>query len=150
MTPEATDRLYLDLAHRIAQESYCVRRKVGCIIVTPTLATVIGFNGTPPGEPNVCELPDGTTDPRTIHGERNALIKARKHSISLASATCYVTLQPCLYCAQMLYEAGVTRVVYSEPYRCDKGLTYLIERGIVVERIEQEPTTCHANTQYST
>ena len=137
MTPEATDRLYIELAHRIAQESYCVRRKVGCIIVTPSLATVIGFNGTPPGKPNVCELPDGTTAPNVIHAERNAAAKAARHSIILTGATCYVTLSPCVECAQALSEAGVARVVYSEQYRCTEGLTLLCQQGIVVEQIKE-------------
>ena len=136
-TQHQTDSLYMAIAERVAQESYCLRKQVGAVIVTPSLATVIGYNGTPPGEPNVCELPDGTTDPRVIHAEMNCLIKARKHSISLANATCYVTLQPCIDCARLLIESGVSRVVYLEPYRCNKGLTLLQESGIIVERFNE-------------
>jgi dCMP deaminase len=133
-----TDRLYMDIARRVATESYCQRRKVGCVIVTPTLATVIGYNGAIPGSPNVCELPDGTTDPAVIHAEHNALLKAEAHGISLHGATCYVTMQPCQSCASRLVAAGVSRVVYHESYRCDKGLTMLNECGILVEQIAKD------------
>lgn len=133
MTPLAADRMYLDIAHRLAQESYCTRRKVGCVIVTPSLATVIGFNGTPPGEPNVCELPDGTTDPRVIHAEMNCKIKADKHNICILGGTCYITLSPCLSCAKMLINSGVIRVVYSEQYRDKSGVLELIRHGIIVD-----------------
>jgi dCMP deaminase len=133
-----TDRLYMDIARRVATESYCQRRKVGCVIVTPTLATVIGYNGTIPGSPNVCELPDGTTGPTVIHAECNSIQKAISHGINLRGSTCYVTMQPCLECSKLLYWRGITRVVYAERYRCDEGWTLLRECGILVEKITKE------------
>lgn len=144
-----TDQLYLSIAHRVAAESYCQRRQVGCVIVTPTLATVIGYNGRPSGEPNVCELPDGTTDPRVIHAECNACLKADRHDISLRDATAYITLSPCVQCAELLAIHGVKRVVYSEQYRCTEGLQLLHWYGIVTEQMEQENPPC-APTQSST
>lgn len=131
---QQTDSLYMDIAHRVAMESYCIRRKVGCMIVTPSLATVIGYNGTPPGWPNVCELPNGNTDPNVIHAEDNALRKAERHGISLINATCYTTLQPCLECAYLLVDSGITRVVYAESYRIQDGLHLLLNAGILVEQ----------------
>ena len=140
-TQHQTDNLYMSIAHRVAEESHCVRRKVGCVIYTPTLATVIGFNGTAPGSPNVCELPDGTTDPSVVHAECNAILKASKHAINLRNATAYVTLSPCVKCAHRLIHEGVSRVVYSEQYRCTEGLTVLADAGIVVEQFNKEKET---------
>lgn len=131
-----TDSLYMDIASRVAQESYCQRRKVGAVIVTPSLATVIGYNGTPSGADNICELPDGTTRPDVIHAEDNAIQKAISHGINLYGSTCYVTLSPCQDCAILLAWHGVTRVVYSEQYRCTKGLQLLSECGVMVEQYQ--------------
>lgn len=49
--------LYLDLAQRIAEESYCIRLQVGAIIEKEGNIISFGFNGRPSGAPNVCELP---------------------------------------------------------------------------------------------
>lgn len=35
------DDMYMGIALRVAQESYCVRRKVGSVIVTPKGVTLI-------------------------------------------------------------------------------------------------------------
>ena len=47
--------LYLDLTKRIAQESYCERLQVGCLIVKGGNIISFGYNGTISGAKNVCE-----------------------------------------------------------------------------------------------
>lgn len=133
-----TDALYIDLAHRVARESYCIRRQVGAVLVTAHGVCLPGYNGTVSGTPNQCELPDLTTDPRVLHAESNCLSKALRAGISTMGATLYVTLSPCIECAKMLIQAGVTRVVYAESYRCDKGLKLLRDCGVVAERFTEE------------
>lgn len=39
------DQLYMDLARRVAQESKCPRKAVGCVIVAESGMLSIGFNG---------------------------------------------------------------------------------------------------------
>ena len=133
-----TDALYMSIAHRVARESCCQRKQVGAVLVTAHGVCLPGYNGTPAGQPNVCELTDLTTDPRVLHAESNCLSKALRAGLSTVGATLYVTLSPCIECAKLLVQAGVTRVVYAESYRCNKGLLLLRDCGIVVEQYSSE------------
>lgn len=128
------DPLYMDLAKRVAQESYCERKKVGCVVVTPLGVSLVGYNGTVKGLPNVCELANGETDPNVLHAETNAFSKALMAGVSTLGSTLYVTLMPCLMCSKTAIQAGVKRVVYLEEYRCTKGVDLLRTCGIMVEQ----------------
>lgn len=55
------DCRYLRMAAIWAENSYCVRRKVGAIIVKDRMIISDGYNGTPTGFENVCEYNDGLT-----------------------------------------------------------------------------------------
>ena len=52
---EELDKLYLRMAHIWAENSYAVRRKVGCLIVKDRMIISDGYNGTPEGFDNICE-----------------------------------------------------------------------------------------------
>ena len=49
------DTLYIRMAFIWSENSYAVRRKVGCLIVKDNSIISDGYNGTPSGFPNVCE-----------------------------------------------------------------------------------------------
>lgn len=54
---------------------------------------------------------------RSVHAEMEAIISAARDSKgSLRGATMYVTTFPCHSCARHIVAAGITRVVYIEPY----------------------------------
>ena len=123
-------------AYVYAEGSYCVRRKVGCVIVKDNNPIAIGFNGTPPGADNVCEDIHGNTKDDVIHAEDNALRKLNGKEEDLSTACVFVTTAPCERCAEKLMLAGIRTVYYSETYRCEKGIKLLQDNGIHVERIE--------------
>jgi dCMP deaminase len=140
------DAMYMDIARRIASESYATRAKVGCVIVKGTNILAIGWNGMPSGFTNMCELPKevidngdcyivGETDPYVLHAESNAIAKLARSTQSSEGSTVYVTLSPCLDCAKQLYQAGITRLVYLDAYRCESGLTFLKTAGVEVEQL---------------
>jgi len=49
------DKRYLQMAKIWAENSYCVRRKVGALIVKDKMIISDGYNGTPSGFENICE-----------------------------------------------------------------------------------------------
>ena len=49
------DVRYLQMARIWAENSYCVRRKVGALIVKDKMIISDGYNGTPSGFENICE-----------------------------------------------------------------------------------------------
>ncbi len=124
------DCRYLRMARIWSENSYCERRKVGALIVKDKMIISDGYNGTPSGFENVCELDDGTTKPYVLHAEANAITKVAKSNNNSLNATLYVTASPCLECAKLIIQSGIKRVVYSEKYRLEDGLRLLERAGI--------------------
>jgi dCMP deaminase len=125
--------LYLDLAQRIAKESYCKRLQVGAVIVKDGNIISFGYNGTPSGMPNKCEENDVTFS-YVLHAESNAITKACKSPISTEGATMYITHSCCLECAKLIIQSGIKRVYYSENYRDKAGINLLRNCGVTVSQ----------------
>lgn len=130
------DKRYLRMARIWSENSYCTRRKVGALIVKDKMIISDGYNGTPSGFENVCELEDGTTKGYVLHAEANAITKIAKSVNSSLGSTLYVTTSPCLECAKLIIQSGIKRVVYSEKYRIDDGIKLLERAGIECVFIE--------------
>ena len=124
------DSRYIRMARVWAENSYCVRRQVGALIVKDKMIISDGYNGTPSGFENVCEDEAGSTKPYVLHAEANAITKVAKSANNCDGATLYVTASPCIECSKLIIQAGIKRVVYSEPYRNDDGLQLLQRVGI--------------------
>lgn len=125
----------MKLALDVAEASYCVRKKVGALIVHGDNVIAIGYNGTISGFPNICELEDGTTRPDVLHAESNAIAKCAKSSNSSNGAALYVTLSPCFECAKIIIQSGIKEVYYKEKYRNLDGLNLLKQSKIYVQQI---------------
>ena len=132
------DKRYLRMARIWAENSYCTRRKVGALIVKDKMIISDGYNGTPSGFENVCELDNGTTKPYVLHAEANAITKIAKSGNNSDGATLYVTASPCLECSKLIIQSGIRRVVYSENYRLTDGIDLLKRAGVEVVFIELE------------
>ena len=124
------DLRYIRMARVWAENSYCVRRQVGALIVKDKMIISDGYNGTPSGFENVCEDDGGVTNPYVLHAEANAITQVAKSANNCDGATLYVTASPCIECSKLIIQAGIKRVVYSDPYRNDDGLKLLQRVGI--------------------
>jgi dCMP deaminase len=126
------DLSYLRMAQVWSENSYCVRRKVGALIVKDKMIISDGYNGTPAGFENVCENDLGQTKSYVLHAEANAITKVAKSNNSSEGATLYVTDAPCMECAKLIIQAGIRRVVYNKDYRNTEGLELLERAGIEI------------------
>ena len=90
------DMRYLRMARIWAENSYCVRRKVGALIVKDKMIISDGYNGTPSGFENVCEDENGKTKPYVLHAEANAITKVAKSANNCDGSTLYITAAPCI------------------------------------------------------
>lgn len=129
---ETIDRRYLRMATIWAENSYCVRRKVGALLVKDQMIISDGYNGTPSGFPNICETPEGTTFPYVLHAEANAITKVARSNNSSQGSTLYITASPCVECSKLIIQAGIIRVVFSDLYRITDGLDLLRKAGVEV------------------
>lgn len=137
------DKRYLRMAAIWAENSYCLRRKVGALIVKDKMIISDGYNGTPCGFENICEDENGNTKTYVLHAEANAISKIARSNNNSEGATLYVTASPCIECAKLIIQAGIMRVVYSEKYRLTDGVELLTRAGIEIEYIGKEEIETH-------
>lgn len=129
------DRVFVNIAKEVSTLSYCVRSKVGAVIVIDGNIVSFGYNGSPKGMMNCCEDQNNLTFPYVIHAESNAIIKAAKSGMSMKGGTLYLTLSPCLDCSKLILQSEIKRVVYLEEYRDKSGIEFL-KKFIKVEKYE--------------
>jgi dCMP deaminase len=131
------DRRYLLMARTWAGNSYCVRRKVGALIVKNKMIISDGYNGTPAGFENICEDETGKTKAYVLHAEANAITKVAKSNNSSENSTLYITAAPCMECAKLIIQAGIRRVVYFDHYHSPEGVELLARAGIELVQMEE-------------
>ena len=141
-TQKDLDKVYMQNALNMATLSHAIRKKVGCIFVTPENLQIGAYNGQPSGWDNRCEDVHETelfehlvTKPTVIHAELNAILHAARQGVSVKGSTIYVTLAPCSACSAMIAQAGITRVVFKQDYRDMSGVQLLKQHGIIVEQM---------------
>ena len=140
MTQECLDKYYIKVAQVCAKNSYAIKLKVGAIIVKDNQIISDGFNGTPSGFENKCEIfnidGDLYTLPYVLHAESNAILKCAKYGKSTKDSTLYITHAPCIDCAKLIIQAGIIRVVYLEDYKNSDGINLLKNVDIKVEKLD--------------
>lgn len=138
-------RAYMQTAKVFAECSTARRLHVGAIVVKDDRIISIGYNGMPSGWDNNCEeeirWPNGEirfleTKPEVLHAESNAISKLARSSESGDGATMFITHSPCLDCAKLIYQSGITKVYYGQQYRNTDGINFLTKCRVSLEQID--------------
>jgi len=129
---ERYDKTYLNMATEWSKLSHCTRLQVGALIVKDGMIISDGYNGSPSGFDNNCELNPETSHWYVLHGEANAILKCAKRGQSCDGATLYLTHSPCKECSKLILQAGIKRLVYSQDYRDNQGVDFLKQTGIEI------------------
>lgn len=140
----------MELTEQVGSWASCIRRKVGAIIVREKRVMTTGYNGAPAGISSCIErgeclrqklnIPSGTHHELCFaaHAEQNAIIQAARYGVNINGATLYCTHQPCVICAKMIINAGITRVVYKEGYPDEFSMKLFDEAGTEIVKYEEE------------
>lgn len=120
--------VYMRMAEELAKRSTCSRLQVGTVVTDAKLENVvaIGYNGNARGLPNRCD----STVPGNcgcIHSEVNALVKAPG---TIEDKVVFVTDSPCVACAKLMINSGVSHVFFRRPYRDPSGVELLSSAGV--------------------
>lgn len=149
------DAYAMGIARLTATQSTCDRANVGAVIALDGRIIGTGYNGAPAGMPHcqhVCECQQGFQREKNIkdvfkthseqcplkpcrvavHAEANVIAFCAKYGLKTNGATLYTTLSPCYVCAQLIINAGITRVRYANAYRDPSGLQLLFDAGVAV------------------
>ncbi|WP_069650562.1 deoxycytidylate deaminase [Caloranaerobacter ferrireducens] len=137
------DEYFMEIVNVVKKRSTCLRRQVGALIVKDKRILSAGYNGAPTGLKHCDEvgctreklnIPSGQRHElcRGLHAEQNAIVHAANAGVSIKGSTIYVTMQPCVLCAKMIINAGITRVVFGGGYPDELAIQLLNEAGIEV------------------
>lgn len=74
------------------------------------------------------------TRPEVLHAESNALMKVARSTENSDGATLFCTHAPCIDCAKLIYQAGISSVYYREQYRDNSGVEFLKQGDINVHK----------------
>ena len=129
------ERIYMDLALRLADRSACKRLKVGTVITTTDFRKVlaVGYNGNATGLHNGCDREE-PGNCGCLHSEENAVINC--DAPRFIEKVVFVTHLPCMQCAKRLINMGnVKKIFYAQDYRIRDSLDVLRSVGIVIEQL---------------
>ena len=124
--------MYLNCAENFAYRSTCLKRKYGAVLVKEDAVISTGYNGSPRGYENCCDIGDcprirrklhqgeGYGMCRAIHAEANALLNCSREQTM--GADLYLAgvnpvdnsvhrAKPCPICARTIIQAGVKNVI---------------------------------------
>lgn len=136
---------FMKMADLAAHRSNCMKRRVGCVIVTHDNRVIAtGYNGTPRNFTNCneggcarCNSPLTSNELSTclcLHAEENALLEAGRARITLGSIL-YCNTCPCLTCTIKIVQSGIKKVVYSQSYSMDdESKRVMKESGVYLEQ----------------
>ena len=123
---------YLNVAETFAYRSTCIKRKYGAVVVKDDTVISTGYNGSPRGYDNCCDLGmcprieldmhqgEGYGICRAIHAEQNALLNcSREQTIGAdlylagvnPSDNTVHKAKPCPLCARLIIQAGIANVI---------------------------------------
>lgn len=145
------DKRFMELTEQVAEWSSCFQsnRHVGAVVVRDKRILTTGYNGAPQGIKSCVErgeclrqklnIASGTRHELcyAVHAEQNAIIQASRLGIPLEGATLYCTHQPCVICAKIIINAGITRVVYKHGYHDEFSMQLLKEANVKVEQYSE-------------
>jgi len=128
MIRPSKDAYYFAIAKTVSIRSTCIRRQYGAVIVKDDEVIATGYNGSPRGEVNCCDVgrcfridnnvPRGTNYEtcKSIHAEQNAIISASRKDMfgGIMYIYCFdvalgqpVTPEPCPICQRLIKNAGL-------------------------------------------
>jgi len=73
---------------------------------------------------------------RAVHAEQNAILNSLKDGEDIKNSIMYVTKSPCMICAKLIINSGISKIVYANKYPDLEAFKILNEAGILTEYYE--------------
>jgi dCMP deaminase len=124
------DDYYLNIAKAVSLRSTCIKRQYGAVIVNHDEIISTGYNGSPRGDVNCCDIgkcdrlnvPHNSGNYNTckaVHAEQNAIISASRTEMLGGDLYLFGTesnedihdIEPCPVCKKMIKNAGIKRII---------------------------------------
>lgn len=70
-----------------------------------------------------------------IHAEQNVITFCARNGIPTNNTTMYITHSPCITCAKLIIQSGISKVIYEKDYKCLEGVELLRNNKVTVYKI---------------
>lgn len=128
------EEMFKEIALTVSRRSSCLKKQVGALLIDDNRIIAIGYNGVLPHQHPRTGYDPTTHETHTVHAEANIIAYCAKKGIATERCTLWVTLSPCEKCAELIIQAGISKVVYLEEYRDFTGIMKLHDNNVIVER----------------
>lgn len=71
---------------------------------------------------------------KEVHAEILVIKEAKKKKINLSKCSLYISIPPCIMCAQEILKHKIPKVYYLDPYGNDDGIKLLRDNGIKIKK----------------
>lgn len=150
------EEMLMAMTETVALRGTCSRNRVGVVIAREGRVIVTGYNGAPAGlehcdhrcsMPHECIRFTGSHHPScnaskgcevATHAEANAIAYAARLGIALEGATLYCSLNPCMACARLIINAGISSVIFRRCYRITDAIEYLNGAGVMTIQYDED------------
>jgi dCMP deaminase len=133
-----THDMLMGIAQLIGLRGTCNRLQVGAIIVKNGRVLSSGYNGNVQGRAHCRHTERDYQCGTAVHAEANAILWSARTGQATQDTWMYTTHQPCIECAKMIVNAGITSVVYLHDYRIADGLDFLTQSNVKVFRMKED------------
>ena len=134
------DEMLMNMALLASERSTCSRLHVGAIAASSGRVLSTGYNGAPTGLPHCDHTQDDGPCQAATHAEANVIAFAARHGVSLRGADMYVTHAPCVSCAHLIINAGISIVFYANPFRDRAGIELLHRAHVGIVHMKEFQT----------
>lgn len=139
---------FADILTTLESRSTCRRLQVAALLVKDDRIISMGWNGTTMNNTHCTEHFGAHNEEdflkehhdwsmkNELHAELNAIAFAAKQGISTNGSDLFVSISPCVNCANLIIAAGISRVYYKKMYdRSTDGLDKIKSAGIITGMI---------------
>jgi dCMP deaminase len=142
------DYYYLKIAEAVRLRAVCLRRASGSVIVRDDQIVATGYTGAPRKTPDCFQrgfclrqklnIPSGSQYElcASVHAEMNSIINSARAGVSLLGGEMYIFGEydskiikalPCSICKRMIINAGLTRIICSNPEPPNNPLVFFVK-----------------------
>lgn len=126
--------MFHDILKTVSKRSTCPKKQVGSLLVKDGRTIAISYNGVLPGEDAINGYNKETGETNTVHAEANLIAFCAKEGIPTKGCTIWVSLSPCIKCAELIIQAGITEVIFLEEYRDTSSLNLMASQGLRIKK----------------
>ena len=139
------DEYYLNIAKEVSRRSTCLKRQYGAVIVKNREIISTGYNGSPRGIKNCCDInfcprldaPHNSGDYgncQSVHAEQNAIISAARKDMIDSDLYLFgregevdiYNILPCPVCMKIIINAGIKNIITAnQSYSVEDIIDYM-------------------------